>query len=37
MDVCPRFSVLCCPVQVEALRRADFPSKVSYKLSKTDS
>jgi hypothetical protein len=23
MDVCSRFSVLCCPVYVEALRRAD--------------
>jgi hypothetical protein len=22
MDVCPRVSVLCCPVSVEALRRA---------------
>jgi hypothetical protein len=34
MDVCPRFSLLCCPVQVEALRRADLPSKESYQLSK---
>jgi hypothetical protein len=33
MDVCPRVSVLCCPVSVEALRRADPPSKVSYQLS----
>jgi hypothetical protein len=23
MDVCPRVSVLCCPVLVEALRRAN--------------
>jgi hypothetical protein len=23
MDVCPRLSVLCCPVSVEALRRAE--------------
>jgi hypothetical protein len=30
MDVCLRFSVLFCPVQVEALRRADPPSKDSY-------
>jgi hypothetical protein len=30
MDVCPRVSVLCCPVSVEALRRADPPSKESY-------
>jgi hypothetical protein len=34
MDVCPRFSVLCCPVRVEVLRRADPPSKESYQLSK---
>jgi hypothetical protein len=27
MDVCPHFSVLCCPVYVEALRRADPPFK----------
>jgi hypothetical protein len=33
MDVCLCFSVLCCPVQVEALRRADHPSKESYQLS----
>jgi hypothetical protein len=33
MDVCLRFYVLCCPVQVEALRRADHPSKESYQLS----
>jgi hypothetical protein len=30
MDVCPRVSVLCYPVSVEALRRADPPSKESY-------
>jgi hypothetical protein len=30
MDVCPRVSVVCCPVSVEALRRADPPSKGSY-------
>jgi hypothetical protein len=34
MDVCPRLSVLCCPVQVEALSRSDPPSKESYQLSK---
>jgi hypothetical protein len=28
--MCPHFSVLCCPVYVEALRRADSPSKESY-------
>jgi len=33
MDVCLRFSVLCCPVQVEALRRAYPQSKESYQLS----
>jgi hypothetical protein len=33
MDVCPRVSVLCCPVSVEALRRADPPSKESYQMS----
>jgi hypothetical protein len=33
MDVCPRFSVLCCPVLVEALHRADSSSKGSYELS----
>jgi hypothetical protein len=27
------FSVLCCSVQVEALRRADPPSEESYQLS----
>jgi hypothetical protein len=30
MDVCPRVSVLCCPVSVKALRPADPPSKESY-------
>jgi hypothetical protein len=29
MDVCPRVFVLCCPVSVEALRRADPPCKES--------
>jgi hypothetical protein len=29
MDVCPRVCVLCCPVSVEALRRADPPAKES--------
>jgi hypothetical protein len=33
MDVCPRFSVLFCSVEVEALGRADRPSKESYQLS----
>jgi hypothetical protein len=33
MDVCPRVSVLCCPVSVEALRRADPPAKESYQMS----
>jgi hypothetical protein len=28
--VCPRVSVLCCPVSVEALRLADPPAKESY-------
>jgi hypothetical protein len=27
MDVCPRFSVLCYPVSVESLCRADPPAK----------
>jgi hypothetical protein len=26
MDVCRRVSVLCCPVSVEALHRADPPA-----------
>jgi hypothetical protein len=34
MDVCPRFSVLCCPVSVEALRWTDpqprSPTKCLY-------
>jgi hypothetical protein len=30
MDVCLRVSVLCCPVSVEALRRADPRAKESY-------
>jgi hypothetical protein len=34
MDVCPRLSVLYCPVQVETLRRADHPSKESCQMSK---
>jgi hypothetical protein len=33
MDVCPLFSVLCCPVYVEDLRRAHPPSKESYQMS----
>jgi hypothetical protein len=33
MDVCSRLSVLCCPVYVEALRRADHSSKKSYHMS----
>jgi len=27
MAVCPRFSVFCCPVYVEVMRWAKFPSK----------
>jgi hypothetical protein len=34
MDVCPRLSVLCYPVWVEALRRADHSSKEPYHMSK---
>jgi hypothetical protein len=30
MDVCLCVSVLCCPTLVEALHRADSPSKESY-------
>jgi hypothetical protein len=33
MDVCPRVSVLCCPVSVEALRWADTLAKESYQMS----
>jgi hypothetical protein len=33
MDVCPRVSVLCCPVSVEALRQADPPAKEFYQMS----
>jgi hypothetical protein len=33
MDVCLRVSVLCCPVPVEALSRADSPAKESYQMS----
>jgi hypothetical protein len=33
MNVYPRFSVLCCPVQVVALRLANPPSKKSYQMS----
>jgi hypothetical protein len=33
MDVCPRFSVLRCPVEVEGLRRADPPSNEAYQTS----
>jgi hypothetical protein len=29
MDVCPPFSVLCCPVSVKALRQTDSPTKES--------
>jgi hypothetical protein len=31
--VCPRVSVLYCPVSVEPLRRADPPAKESYQMS----
>jgi hypothetical protein len=31
--VCPRVPVLCCPVLVEALGRADPPAKESYQVS----
>jgi hypothetical protein len=33
MDVCLRVSVLCCPLSVEALCRADPPGKESYQMS----
>jgi len=33
MGMCPRFFALCCLVLVDALRRADPPSKVSYQTS----
>jgi len=33
MDVCPRVSVLCCPVSGEALRRTDPLAKESYQMS----
>jgi hypothetical protein len=33
MDVCPRFSVLCSPVSVEALCWTDLPTKDSYQMS----
>jgi hypothetical protein len=33
MDVCPRVSMFCCPVSVEAMRRADPPAKESYQMS----
>jgi hypothetical protein len=33
MDVCPRVSVLCCPVSAEALCWTDPPAKESYQMS----
>jgi hypothetical protein len=33
MDVCLRVSVLCCPVSVETLHRADPLDKESYQMS----
>jgi hypothetical protein len=33
MDVCLRLSVLCCPLQVGALRWTDPPAKESYQMS----
>jgi hypothetical protein len=33
-NVCRRLSMLCCPVYIEALRRADRPSKDSTKCRK---
>jgi hypothetical protein len=32
VDVCSRLSVFCCPVEVEALRRADFLSRKFYQI-----
>jgi hypothetical protein len=32
MDTYPRFSVLCCPVSVEALHWTDPPTKKSYQI-----
>jgi hypothetical protein len=34
MDVSLRLSVLCCPVQIEALRWTDPPAMKSYQMSK---
>jgi hypothetical protein len=34
VDVCPRLSVLCCPVQEEALRQTNHLCKESYHMSK---
>jgi hypothetical protein len=34
MNVCPRVSVLCCPVSVEALRWADPPNAEDVKINK---
>jgi hypothetical protein len=33
MDVCLHVSVLCCPVLIEDLHRADPPAKESYQMS----
>jgi hypothetical protein len=33
MDLYPRFSVLCCPVSVEALSWTDPPAKETYQIS----
>jgi hypothetical protein len=33
MDMCQRVSMLCSPVSVEALSRADPPAKESYQMS----
>jgi hypothetical protein len=32
MDVCPRVSLLCCPVSVQALSRSDPLAKKSYQM-----